>query len=355
MSTAEKVTDFLECRGGSWRQVLIAKELGLNKSSVRSAIFRLKKGHKIVPIDGKRGFYAACSKAREELDDQLKSLVSHSPDILPMMHGLVLSVKSPNSWKTAIRMNWHQHTNPMYLYKSFDTLLCENIELHVFTNDTVEFFVSATRRPLDYERFVKVMCFLDGIFLACFNFSLIDQMSEVSVHKIEWNKDFQNIKLDGLKSITLSEVTGIIEKIYNKDGKLRKETILTDRAVQMKLGDVMEAVMKGGVGDYYLKQTLGIIAQDQKYVLQGIKVVLNENRTIGTMLNRIADKLTSEHATNRSQSQTLHHRLRPIEFGRASESMDKSRIFGPIVENPSISDDSGLGALVERKDSLKKK
>ena len=283
----------------------------------------------------------AYPKAREELEDQLKFLLSQSPNILPTIHGLVLSAKVPDSWKAANQMeNWCLHKTPTYMYKPFDNLLCENVELHVFTNDTVEFFVSATKMPLDYERFVRVISFLDGIFLGCFRFSLIEYMNEVSVHKIEWNKDFEGIKLNGLKSITLSEVAGIVERIYNKDGKLRKETILTDRSVQMKLGDVMETIMRGGVGDYYLKQSLGIIAQDQKYILEGIKAVINQTKTIAKLLlHRTQRKAPRAKRCIGSQA--------PIGFRKASEVIEKSHISGSAKEKQPDSDHHGMTAATE--------
>jgi len=342
----DRVYEFLMSAGGSWRSAVIATRLGLNKSSVRSAIHRLKKRHRVVAIESKCGFYMAYPEAREELEDQLKSLLSRSPNILPTVHGLVLSAKIPDSWKLAIQMdNWHSHETPTYVYKSFPSLLCENVELHVFTNDTIEFFISAARRPLDYERFVQVMYFFDGIFLSCFRFSLVENMNEVSVHKIEWNKDFESIKLNGLKSITLSEVAGVIERIYNKDGKLRKETILTDRAVQMKLGDVMEAIMRGGVGEYYLKQTLGIIAQDQKYILEGIRAVIDQTKTIAQLLlHRTQRKAPRVKRCIESQA--------PVGFGKASEVTEKSHISGSARKKQADSERYEMNAAT-RNDSDK--
>jgi len=73
---------------------------------------------------------------------------------------------------------------------------------------------------------------------------------EVNVVTFELNKDRKDIRLDGVKSLTVKDFSGVLERIYSKDGGVRSEVKVSE---SMSVASV-EALLKGGMTPYQILQ-----------------------------------------------------------------------------------------------------
>lgn len=74
--------------------------------------------------------------------------------------------------------------------------------------------------------------------------------SEVEVVSVELLHDYEDLRLDGLKCVTLRSFLGSLEKIYNKDPGLRAEVKVKPDKIES-----IYALLRGGVTQYNLIQS----------------------------------------------------------------------------------------------------
>lgn len=83
---------------------------------------------------------------------------------------------------------------------------------------------------------------------------------EINVVTFELNKDRKDIRLDGVKCLTVKDFSGVLERIYSKDNGVRSEVKVS---ADMTVGQV-EALLKGGMTPYQILQSIGFLRQDLK-------------------------------------------------------------------------------------------
>ena len=64
------------------------------------------------------------------------------------------------------------------------------------------------------------------------------------------NKDYKDIRFDGIKCLTVKDLNGVLERLYNKGDGLRSEVKVS---TPMSVGQI-EALLKGGMTPYQILQ-----------------------------------------------------------------------------------------------------
>jgi len=99
---------------------------------------------------------------------------------------------------------------------------------------------------------------------------------EINVVTCELNEDRQDIRLDGLKSVTVKDFVGSLERIYNKGDGLRSEVKIKPQSLEHIYG-----VLKGGMTSYQILQSVGLLRQD---IREQINVGKQTNRLLANVL-----------------------------------------------------------------------
>ena len=84
----------------------------------------------------------------------------------------------------------------------------------------------------------------------------------------EFNEDFQSLRLDGVKCVTVKSFLGDLERVYNKPSCLRSEVKINKTDLQSTL-----ALLKGGVSAYNILQSNFILMRK----LDRIALLLEQN------------------------------------------------------------------------------
>jgi len=84
----------------------------------------------------------------------------------------------------------------------------------IFNNDKLHVFLNSSRNPICYEEFELLLSFLDGYFeeIAPFKDRRVVKLKEVGVAK-----DFKELRLEGVKSVSLRAFKNAWARIYYKD------------------------------------------------------------------------------------------------------------------------------------------
>ncbi|MDD5418144.1 MAG: hypothetical protein PHW96_04670 [Candidatus Nanoarchaeia archaeon] len=94
----------------------------------------------------------------------------------------------------------------------------------------------------------------------------IDYLPELYVKSVEINEDFRGVRMEGINAVTWTNFIGMLEKVYNKKEKVRKEYKVS---VPMK-ADVLVSVLRNNVDVYPLIMRVDNIEKDVK----GIKEIM---------------------------------------------------------------------------------
>ena len=222
----------------------IARETGINVNTVKSILPNLRGVKKIM-----RGFY----KVVEAGDGTIPT----TPDLTTWnFHNLVLTHK-----------NIHNKSSPPSTFQ-FNLVKC----VLSFSDNKITFRVSS-----DHPLNVSSICFVAGFFSHICDIPF----SDVMVSTIEFNKDYRNLRLDGVKSIS---VDGLVEqfKVYQKKHALRIEH---KTKVPMAVENIVDMLSQNPMSvDYNLK------LQQQKDLLERLTRATNANTKI---LFDIIDKVGS--------------------------------------------------------------
>jgi len=89
---------------------------------------------------------------------------------------------------------------------------------------------------------------------------------EVNVVTCELNEDRRDLRLDGLKSVTVKDFVGTLERMYNKDDGVRSEV-----KVQSQSLENVFTLLKGGMTPYQILQTQALTNQKLDQLIEAIK------------------------------------------------------------------------------------
>jgi len=114
-------------------------------------------------------------------------------------------------------------------------------------NEKVTGFVSCDE-GMDLDKYVFVVDKFKSVIFERAGVRVSD--GEVNVVTFELNKDRKDIRLDGVKCVTVKDFRGVLERIYSKDGGVRSEVKVAE---SMNVAQV-EALLKGGMTPYQILQ-----------------------------------------------------------------------------------------------------
>jgi hypothetical protein len=117
---------------------------------------------------------------------------------------------------------------------------------------------------MDFDKTVLVMDKFKQIVFERTGAKISD--GEVNVVTCELNEDRQDIRLDGLKSVTVKDFVGSLERIYNKGGGLRSEVKVKPQSIEHIYG-----VLKGGMTPYQILQGIGLLTSEIKELKEVMK------------------------------------------------------------------------------------
>lgn len=180
---------------------------------------------------------------------------------LVCVHNLVLSIDAPRLPK-GIRAfeGWFRSVKLRVLFGS--------------RNEKITGFVSCDE-GMDLDKYVFVVDKFKSVIFERTGARVCD--GEVNVVTFELNKDRKDIRLDGVKSLTVKDFSGVLERIYSKDGGVRSEVKVAE---PMNVASV-EALLKGGMTNYQIVQGVGLLRQD---IREQIKVQKETNRLLANVL-----------------------------------------------------------------------
>jgi hypothetical protein len=218
-NTCGLILDFLESKPSSdayWCPKLIAKELGLNYSTVRGAIKELLAENRVFWIPkGKIHLYAS---TRRFTDDFTRLMKAHQPTKRYEIHGLTLKLTAESLGKKSfanmipvgggvVRDGWKgvgdEGTGETRFQLSLGTLMV---------------YGGFTNLSLDYDRFLVWLARVDG-FLAARKWPRIDGFLRYwVVSQFGLNRDFRRFRADGLaKAISLQSFQDWFARVYDKE------------------------------------------------------------------------------------------------------------------------------------------
>ena len=99
---------------------------------------------------------------------------------------------------------------------------------------------------------------------------------EINVVTCELNEDRRDIRLDGLKCVTVKDFVGTLERIYSKGDVVRSEVKVKPQSLEHILG-----VLKGGMTNYQILQGVGFLRQE---IQNQIEVQKQTNRLLANVL-----------------------------------------------------------------------
>ena len=220
-SQTKKVLDFLRKNSPhSYNAKTIHKCLDISEQSVKVCLHRLSNKNKI--FRDSPGFYAAY------IDISLFSQLENPPTKL---HGIMLECKTTKTLQKiidgipskeytdeALRLldslgfvsttNYRYHRNVWYEGRK--------ITITVHLKGKIDVYINSNKNPLTYPDFLKMLDYLNGFLerIAPFSERKVVQLLEVGIAK-----DFRQLRLDGVKSVTLHNFTNAWSRIYYKDDK----------------------------------------------------------------------------------------------------------------------------------------
>lgn len=220
-SQTKKVLDFLRKHAPhSYNAKTIHRMLKIPLNSVRVALIRLEKKIKI--FSDSKGFYAAY------IDIDLLNQLENPPTTL---HGIMLECKTIKKLQKAIDgIPSKEYTDqslqlfnaldftPTTNYRYYRTLWFEGrkITITIHLKGKIDIYINSSKNPLIYPDFLRVLTYLEGFLekIAPLQNRKVTQLLEVGVAK-----DYKQLRLDGVKSVTLHAFTNVWSRIYYKDEK----------------------------------------------------------------------------------------------------------------------------------------
>jgi hypothetical protein len=92
------------------------------------------------------------------------------------------------------------------------------------------------------------------------------ETEEIEVHTCEFLEDYEQLRLDGVKCVTVKSFLGALERVYNKEHGLRSEVKVQPENVNTIMG-----LLKGGVTSYNILQSQFMIIQEIRCLTDAVK------------------------------------------------------------------------------------
>lgn len=218
-SQAKKILDFLRRNAAhSYNAKTISKCVGIPEKAVKVYLHRLCRQDK---IDRQcRGFY------RANIDISLLQQIENPPTTL---HGIMLECRAIKKLQKCIDgIPCEEYTDEsLMLLNALDFIPSTNYRYHrvlwyddrrititVHLKGKIHIYINSSNHPLDYPSFLRMLTFLDGVLEKLSPFS---NREVVQVLTVGIAKDYRQLRLEGVKSVTLKNFSNAWARIYYKD------------------------------------------------------------------------------------------------------------------------------------------
>ncbi len=243
-SQTKRILDFLRKNvPHSYNAKTIHRCLKIPINSVKVCLHRLEKKRKI--FRDSKGFYAAYT------DISLLDQLENPPTTL---HGIMLECKTimqlqkhidgipsckeytEDAIKLLNALDFTGSTN--YRYNRVVWFEGRRITITIHLKGKIDIHITSTNNPIIYPDFLRILSYLEGFLekLAPLQNRKVVQLLQVGVAK-----DYRQLRLDGIKSVTLHSFTNVWSRIYYKDEKTgtRFEHHIT---AKMNLDDALKSL-----------------------------------------------------------------------------------------------------------------
>jgi len=208
-SQTKRILDFLRKNAPhSYNAETLSKILKIPLNSVKVALHRLVEKNGIFPDSP--GYYAAY------IDISLLSQLKNPPTTL---HGIMLECKTINELQKCIDgIPSKEYSNealkllgvldflPTSNYRYYKVLWFEGrrITITIHLQGKLDIYINSTDNPIIYPDFLRILSYLEGFLekLAPLHDKRVVQLLEVGVAK-----DYKQLRLDGVKSVSLKSFT----------------------------------------------------------------------------------------------------------------------------------------------------
>jgi hypothetical protein len=138
---------------------------------------------------------------------------------------------------------------------------------------------------LDFRGFVFAVELIRSYVLRFYGFEPSE--SELHVVSCEFNQDYQGLRMDGVKCLTVSDLKGVLERIYQKKENLVRSEVKVKKASV----ETIYALLKGGVTSYNIVQGLYTLVKKVENLVEGIKYLNQVNLEMRDVLLKILKRL----------------------------------------------------------------
>lgn len=241
----------------------VARHLRISENMVKVYLNRLH--NKGLILRTTKGFYKAHADITVLREQQLKN----PPTLL---HGILLEciiAKQVTKWgqgtPTQPLKKWlhahdfaYRHDNKTWFrYVWWEG---RRITITITTTDKVYIYFSSTKNPLNYPDFELLLSYLDGYFSDVIPFK---DRRVVKLKEVGLAKDFKELRLDGVKSVSLRAFKNAFARIYYKDDQnlTRVEHHLV---LDMSLDDALKSLSILTTPVNYSKQLMETVKEDDR-------------------------------------------------------------------------------------------
>jgi len=218
-SSSKRVVEFLiKNFPQSYNAKTLSKLLHIRESTVKVILNRALNAGKINREF--RGFYQA------NVNRQLLSQLEDPPILL---HGIMLECKTSKKLQKCVEgiptkeycddvvklltaLDFQKKTNHRFCRNLWFELW--KITITVQLNGKIDVYINSSKNPLSYPDFLRILTFLDGVLEKLSPF--IDR-SVVDVKQIGVARDFKQLRLDGVSSVSLKVFRDTWARIYYKE------------------------------------------------------------------------------------------------------------------------------------------
>jgi len=106
---------------------------------------------------------------------------------------------------------------------------------------------------------------------------------KIEVHSCEFLEDYSQLRLDGVKCVTVKSFLGDLERVYNREHGLRSEV-----KVQPQDVNTIMTLLKGGVSSYNILQGQFLMVQKIEHLTEAVK---GSNRLTSTLIGLMKELL----------------------------------------------------------------
>jgi len=163
--------------------------------------------------------------------------------------------------------------------KSIETLKIE-VTFGV-TNNQITACISA-EPPMDLREFKQVIDTFKSMVRDSLNLKNPIDDKGILITSVELNNDFEGLRLDGIQSLTLNSCMKVLEKIYNKGNKIRREVRVRNISLES-----FYTLIKRGVRDFDVTQRMINMEKEIAGVKKAMKYTNSRQDDIfGLLLHR---------------------------------------------------------------------